>query len=241
MTKPERYPELDWLRGIAVIAMIAFHLCFDLSVYYGFAFDVTSGASGVFARGTACIFLMLIGICFVISWERTARQQRRRKYAQRAFMILCGGMIISLVTWIVDPSTFVVFGILHLISVSTVIQYVLRPLKRFHILLGTLISAAAFVLPTTTSIETSLLLPLGIMPQGFASVDYYPLLPWLGPVLIGMGLGDALYIPRRRTFLSCLEKVRRPRILLWIGRKALVIYFIHQPVILLLLWMILGR
>ena len=155
-------------------------------------------------------------------------------------MILAGGMIVTLVTWLIDPETYVIFGILHLIGVATVIQLFVRPLKQWNVLLGMIVLLIGFVLPNG-GVSTALLLPFGIMSRGFVSVDYYPLLPWLGPILIGMSLGDAFYIPERRSFLSVLENIRRPRWLLWIGRKSLPLYFIHQPIILLLLWILLGR
>lgn len=236
----KRYPELDLLRGMAVLAMIGYHVCFDLSFYYGFNLGMTGLLSASFACTTASLFLLLTGICFVISYERTFPAQRMMKFLRRAAIVLSGGMIVTLVTWLLDPATFVVFGILHLIGVATFIQYYVRPLKRWNILLGALVCAAAFLVPSDT-VSTPLFLPLGIMNEGFMSVDYYPLLPWLGPIFIGMGIGDFLYIPKRNVNLSFLDKYRLPAWLLWIGKKSLLIYFAHQPIALLLLWLLLGR
>lgn len=236
----KRYPELDLLRGVAVLAMIGYHVCFDLSFYYGYDLGMTGLLSTFFARTTASIFLLLTGICFVISYERTVPAERMMKYLKRAVIVLSGAMIVTLVTWLLDPTTFVVFGILHLIGVATFIQYCVRPLKRWNIGLGTLVCATAFFVPTS-SISTSLLLPLGFMPEGFMSVDYYPLLPWLGPIVIGMGIGDFFYTPERCRALSFLDTYRWPAWLLWTGKKSLLIYFVHQPIALLLLWLLLGR
>ena len=236
----KRYQELDALRGIAVLAMIAYHLCFDLALYYGYPLFPESGGLMVFARITASAFLALTGICFVISWERTAPEKRWRKYAKRALIILAGGMIVTVVTFLVDPTTFVIFGILHLIAVATVLQCLVRPLRRWNLLLGFAILSTAFFLPTG-EISSAFFLPFGIMQKGFISVDYYPLLPWLGPVLIGMGLGDLLYVPERRERLSRLDAIAWPTWLLWTGRKSLPIYFVHQPILLLLLWILLAR
>lgn len=237
---PERYPELDSLRGAAVLAMIAYHAYFDLSFYYGYDLGMAHPLSAFVARATASLFLLLTGMCFVISFERSAPEVRLKKYLKRAVIILAGAMIVTLVTWFFDPETFVVFGILHLIGVAILMQYLVRPLKRWNVLLGALIFSTALFLPTG-NISTPLLLPLGIMNEGFSSVDYYPLLPWLGPILIGMGLGDLLYIPRRRELLMHLDRIRWPRWLLWTGRRSLPIYFIHQPLLLLLLRVLLGR
>ncbi len=235
-----RYPELDLLRGLAVLAMIAYHLCFDLSVYYGYPIAVESGWLSIAARMTAFVFLTLVGICFVISWEHTHPDVRMRKYGTRALVMIAGGMIVTGVTWMIDPGTFVIFGILHLIGVATIVQYGARPLQQWNLLLGILIMSTAFFLPIA-ALSTPILLPFGIMNKGFSSVDYYPLLPWLGPIIIGMGLGDVLYAPERHSVLTLFDTVQWPRWILWTGRRSLAIYFVHQPVLLLLLWMLLGR
>lgn len=236
----KRYPELDALRGLAVLAMIAYHLLFDLSLYYGHPIPIESFGYQLYARVVASVFLALVGICFVISWERTPPKARLKKYAKRAAILFAGGLLVTLVTWIIDPPTFVIFGILHLIAVTTVIQYLVRPLRKWNILLGLLILSTIFFLPTG-DLGTPLLLPFGILEKGFTSVDYYPLLPWLGPVLIGMGIADYLYVPARLERLEPFDDVQFPRWLLWTGRKSLWIYFAHQPVLLLLLWLLLGR
>ncbi len=228
------------VRGLAVLAMIVYHMAFDLSVYYGYEFEITTGVPAHFARLTASVFLMLIGICFVISWERTLPECRQLKYMKRALVIFSGAMIVSVVTWLVDPATFVVFGILHLIAVATAFQYGMASLKQWNLLIGISVMSLAFVMPET-SITTPLLLPLGIMPQGFISVDYYPLIPWLGPIFIGMGLGHIFYVPERRNSLSLFDAYSWPQWLLWTGRQSLPIYFLHQPVILLILWMLVSR
>jgi len=236
----KRYPELDALRGLAVLAMIAYHLLFDLYLYYGYLIPIESFGSQAYARITACVFLALVGICFVISWERTAPKARLRKYGRRALIILGGALVVTLVTWIIDPPTFVIFGILHLIGIATFVQYLVRPLRKWNILLGLFILSTIFFLPTG-ELGTPLLLPFGILEKGFTSVDYYPLFPWLGPILIGMGLGDVLYVPERHERLEPFDDVQFPKWLLWTGRKSLWIYFAHQPVLLLILWMLLHN
>jgi uncharacterized membrane protein len=159
---------------------------------------------------------------------------------KRAFVIFSGAMIVSLVTWIIDPETYVIFGILHLIAFASALQCIMRPLRVWNILIGSLLLIAGYVLPTVAT-PMPLLLPLGITSTSFTSVDYFPLIPWLGPILIGMGLGDLLYVPQRNAGLSFLDLIPWPQWLLWTGRRSLAMYFVHQPILLLLLWVLLGR
>jgi uncharacterized membrane protein len=58
--------------------------------------------------------------------------------------------------------------------------------------------------------------------------DHVPLLPWFGVVLVGVALGAAL--PRARVALDRMGRLS-PRWLGWLGRHSLLIYLVHQPVL----------
>ena len=65
-----------------------------------------------------------------------------------------------------------------------------------------------------------------------------PLAPWLGVVLIGVALGHALVANGFRTLAPLTAA---PAWLMWLGRHSLAVYMVHQPVLLGLLWVVLGR
>src|SRR5215211_6430433 len=63
--------------------------------------------------------------------------------------------------------------------------------------------------------------------------DYVPVFPWFGPVLIGLAIGRTVL--RRRTAPSVARwraESSAAQLLAWAGRKSLLIYLIHQPVLL---------
>ena len=264
----ERYRELDLLRGLAVISMILFHLCFDLAFFYGWNIPVREGLFIAWSRGTAMTFLMVMGMCFVISWERTLRNagaetpsllhddsnalknmivkkmdraslRSYQKYLYRGLTIFMGGMIISLATYLIAPGAYVKFGILHLIGVSALLQPLFVRFRSANILIGAFASIVGLKIAAMTT-ENLLLFPLGIVYPGFFSLDYYPLFPWFGFVLTGMGLGSLLYIPERNSLLAKIGSFPAPRWLLFAGQRALLLYFLHQPLLLLVLWLLLG-
>ena len=68
----------------------------------------------------------------------------------------------------------------------------------------------------------------GFAYYGFASSDYFPLMPNLGYFLLGAALGRRLY-PRKESRFP-VEKVPAP-FLCWCGRHSLLIYLLHQPVL----------
>jgi uncharacterized membrane protein len=77
----------------------------------------------------------------------------------------------------------------------------------------------------------SWLMWLGLMPEHIYTVDYFPLLPWFGVVLIGLFFGLILYPDYTRGFNLCdLSYFAVIRLLCLFGRHSLLIYLIHQPI-----------
>lgn len=232
----KRYIELDLLRTLAIVMMIIYHAAYDLQFFYGWDFDTLNGPWWVFARLTAVLFLLIVGISFSISWSRHSSKSYK-KYLLRGLGVILCGMLVSLVTWLWDSETYVRFGILHLIGVSILLLPFFARLGVMNAVLGILFIAADVLLKDSL-MQTSLLLPLGIVPLGFDSVDYFPLIPWFGFVLIGYVLGHVIYVrhpravsDRARGWFGFAHH-KRALWITWPGRHALLIYLIHQPILL---------
>ena len=71
--------------------------------------------------------------------------------------------------------------------------------------------------------------------------DYLPLFPWFGMFLIGAAIGRLFYRDRQsllpQGWTKPLTLWGRP--LLFLGRHPLTVYVVHQPLLLLLIWLIL--
>jgi uncharacterized membrane protein len=73
---------------------------------------------------------------------------------------------------------------------------------------------------------------LGFEPANHVYVDYFPLLPWFGVVLLGIFAGYTLYGRSGRRFgLPDLSAWQPVEILQGLGAHSLKIYLIHQPVL----------
>jgi len=235
----KRYPEIDLLRTVAILCMVIFHGAYDLAVFHDRSIDVFGPAWTVFARLTAGLFLVLAGISFAVSASRkkTARELWKRQL-RRFGTIGCAALAISIGTYLFDPDTYVRFGILHLIALSMLLLPIVRPLKGWSIIPGVLM--LCFGLGTrSTDILQPLSMIVGFPPTAFASVDYFPLLPWFGTVLIGFGIGHLFYV-RSTAWRENLPD-EAPSMLTWPGRHSLLLYIIHQPILLLLLWLLLQK
>lgn len=234
----KRLWEIDSLRGIAIVMMIAFHLLFDLNYFRGAGFDLHSGPWFILGRATVIIFLLLAGVSLTLSHSRARKQGRAgfSKYLKRGIRIFLYGLIITPLTWILLPQGTIWFGVLHLIGLSIILCY---PLLRFRLLplflgialiiLGLFLQGLVFGFPW--------LLWLGLRPLAFYTFDYLPLLPWFGVVLIGIFLGNFLYPNYKRRFrIRDLSRFSPIKLLTFLGRHSLVIYLLHQPVLLALLY-----
>jgi len=242
MNQDQRYKELDFLRAIAVLSMVLYHLCFDLAFFYGWDIPVREGIYSLWARGTAMTFLMVIGICFTISWKRNpsrSLQEKYPKYLHRGLTVFLGGMVIYFVTYLIVPGAAVKFGILHLIGVSAMLQPLFARFGAWNAVIGVLWTIVGLRLTSLTT-ESVLLFPFGIVYPEFYSLDYYPLFPWFGTVLMGMAVGSVLYVPERVSACKSVGALPYPKGLLWIGRRALPLYFVHQPILFVILALILG-
>lgn len=222
-----RYSEIDLLRTLAIGMMALYHLAFDLEYYYGIPLLTKAGTSGwVFARSTAILFLLLAGASMGISRSKGSA----RRWKRIAVIALCA-FGISVATYIWDTETYVRFGILHCIAGSLALLMVLPPSKMIRGILAISIIGIGNLSSTLTA-PTELFIPLGLQPKGFTTLDYFPLFPWSGVVLIGSLLVSPLlqkmhtYTPAKRTPVSLLALP---------GRHALFLYIVHQPLLLIAL------
>jgi len=74
---------------------------------------------------------------------------------------------------------------------------------------------------------------VGLMTHKPATEDYVPLLPWFGVVLVGISIGWWL-LERRMHDLRQISRAS-PKWLTWLGRHSLLVYMIHQPIMMGLL------
>ncbi|WP_292517734.1 heparan-alpha-glucosaminide N-acetyltransferase [Methanoculleus sp.] len=234
----ERYREIDVARGIAVVTMILFHSAFDLNFFGVLPLNVSGGLLRMLAYLTASTFIFLVGLSFTISYarasERLAGRDLTLKYVRRGLTIFGYGLVITAVTWLFLPSVYIVFGILHFIGIAILLAPLFARFSAQNLIIA---SIACLIAGYATNAVPGPwpLLWLGIHPESFASLDYVPLLPWFGLVLAGMACGSLFYPGGRRGFALPAARPAFSAPLEFLGRHSLLIYFLHQPLILLVI------
>ena len=230
--------EIDALRGVAILMMVLYHLLFDLSALGGYPIDVYTGFWRLEARATASLFITLAGVSLVLSYARALGRAAPGaslfpKFLRRGLTVFGAGLLVTAGTWLLYPAEVVTFGILHFIGAGIVLAYPFLRLGRWNLPLGLACLAAGIVLQNqNVALPFPWLLWLGLPPVRYATFDYFPLLPWFGLILLGVWLGGLLYAGGRRAFpLPDWSGAAPVRTLSFLGRHSLLIYLIHQPLL----------
>lgn len=240
-----RYPLFDTVRGLCIAGMVIYHALFD-SVYMFGLFSISAEILQpvLYVRDFGCmLFVLLAGMC-----EHFGKQ----KY-KRAVLLILFGASVSLISYLFMPEQPVVFGILTFLGFISIL---LQPLKRIILQTNTFFTRILLLvlfflffnaaygkfgmwqisfgsLPSVLycNLFTAV---LGFPPDDFVSSDYFPIIPWVFLYIFGF----LLYPVLKNSKL--IEKIAAFNItpLAFVGRYSLWFYLAHQPILMLILWII---
>ena len=128
----------------------------------------------------------------------------------------------SIGTYVMDPDSYVRFGVLHLIAVSVLLLPFFARFQFWNVLIGMGLVMLEIFSPFIP-LHSAFLIPFGFPQVGFETVDYVPMIPWFGVILLGYALGYT-WVPKAESNVW-LER------LTWPGRHSLMIYLVHQPIL----------
>ena len=231
-----RYSLLDAIRAVAIVNMIAYHLCYNIFCVFGvweeFCFDPIVK---IWERLICCTFILVSGMAINFS---------RHGYRRGIIVLLCGWLI-TLITVFVLPEQQIWYGVLNLLGVGMILTTALKkPLSRISPLAGMIVffllfmlcygipyrSVGVFGIPPVKLPDTlyriRALAFLGFPDDRFSSGDYFPLLPWIFLYLCGFELWRWIAKTGWDRFFT-----RRIPVLDFIGRHSLIIYMAHQPIL----------
>ena len=217
-----RWQTLDIARGWAVIAMISFHLIWDLA-HFGYIAENIAWAQPfkAFGHTIAFSFLFIAGISLTLAHDPKIHW---RTYLRHLALISASAALVSIGTYVAFPSAYVFFGILHCIATASVIALGLVifpwPLA---------LSAALFflLLPfffSSPMFNADLWQWLGLSTREPMTQDWRPLFPWAAPLFFGVAAAKSFIKPKT-------NKSGTSGPIAFLGRHSLMVYLLHQPLI----------
>lgn len=242
-TAKKRLLLLDGIRGFAIINMVAYHFLYDVFVVYQIDTKWYAHPMVRFWQQMICWTFILVSGC---TWS-----MGKQKF-KRGILLNLWGMVITCVTSVFMPDQVVWFGILNLIGCAYLLMIPLeKVLKRIPPCIGIASSFLCFFLfqhlddgylgignyvflPVPPAFyEKKLFTILGMPFPGFYSSDYFPVFPWF--FLFAAGHFFSLWLNTkpelRRSFSYSLP------ILSKIGQNSLLVYLFHQPVCMILCYL----
>lgn len=231
----KRFWEIDFIRGIAIIFMIIVHIFIDLYYLAGYSKNYILWI--ILGRSTATVFIFIVGVSLTLSHSKI-KNKSFFKYVDRGLKIFALGLGVTLASFIFLERAFIIFGVLHFIGLSIIIAYPFLKYRYLNLVLGfSLIIIGIYI--RNLVFNSNKLLWLGIKTGEFMSIDYFPLLPWFGVVLIGIFVGNTLYKNYNRQFnLPNISEYKPVKFFCFLGRKSLLIYLLHQPFLIIILYLL---
>jgi uncharacterized membrane protein len=230
-----RIRAIDALRGTAICMMIVYHAAFDLNWFHIISADFNHDRFWLSFRDLiVSSFLLLVGVSLALASRAGISPNR---FWRRIALVGACAMLVTVGSYVTFPKTFITFGILHCIVVSSILGWPLVRFPRAALIVGivVIVVGVAIGLPL---FDLPWLNWVGLMTHKPATEDYVPLLPWFGVVLVGVSIGCWLL----QRHMHDLRQISRasPKWLTWLGRHSLLVYMIHQPILVGLLRVLHG-
>lgn len=232
--KPGRIQTIDALRGLCVVLMCLHHLLYDICSFLGAPW-------WLFTNPVLDVLHYLFAGCFIFISGVSSRFSRSN--VKRGLKVIAVALALTGATWLGDwlserilgyeLGIFISFGVLHLLGFCMLFYGLTRKLwDRLSPWLAPLLyllmtALTAKYVNGVYNTQLRWLFPLGFLYDGFYSADYFPILPWLFVFLTGTWAGGYIRAGRLPERFYSAQVPFFPKV----GRHALLIYIVHQPVL----------
>ncbi len=233
---------IDWWRGLAILGMLVHHTCFDL-------IHIWQKPWGIFIEADwfqLTIHPFIIASFVGLAGFSCSLSKRPFKRCLRLSLVAVLITVVSLgIEHYLGAGYVMIFQVLHLLAVCSLFYAFFRQHLTAKVWL--LIALFCFCLNRYSLSWLGAdqlpgwLLPLGMGVANAPNMgDYLPLFPWAG--WFCLGVWSAKCYREKLASLDHTLQMKYPflrrSLLAWMGKHALPIYLIHQPLLLLALYLI---
>ncbi len=222
-----RIASIDVARGAAVVAMVVFHLIWDLGNFHYIDPEIPyTPTVKLFGHAIATTFLFIAGVSLVLAHER---RNGWRPFWRRFFIIAGAAALVSLGAWLAFPQAFVFFGILHCIAVASLLAAPLLLLSWPAAAAAALAFGLAPLFYSDPLFNSRWFAWIGFPTVAPLTNDYRPLAPWSAALFAGVAMAKLW----KAWALPAIAAGVREGPATWLGRHSLAIYLLHQPALFL--------
>ncbi len=219
---------VDIFRGWALLFMTIYHFNYDLSYFHIININLNNSKFFLLFRYIIIsMFLLSMGISLSLVHKKSISWKRLNK---RIFLLTISSITVTIVTYIIFPNSWIYFGILHFILLSSILALPFLNYPKIALLFAILIFIGSATGNLTVHPIFNLLQPILHLPP-IHSEDLVPIFPWFGVVLLGIVI--AYYDLHLKIFNQKIfnNNSKLNRVLKFMGQHSLIIYLIHQPIL----------
>ena len=208
--------------------MVIFHFSFDLNHFHFLELDLKHD---VFWKYFRIVIVSMFVFTSGISLQLTHLKKFDRVKAKKRVLLLgAASLLVSIGSYTQFPNTWIYFGILHFFLFSSIVGLFFIRVPRIAFILGSFILIASYFDFINTHwlygiLKYPLHLPL------YYTEDLAKIFPWFGLFLLGMA--SVKYIFHVNIFSKSNKNTNYflSDFLSFLGKKSLLIYLIHQPLL----------
>lgn len=239
----QRLHALDALRGVAMVWMTVFHLCFDLNHFGWIRQDFYNDPVWTGQR-TAIVSLFLL--CAGMGQAQALREGLGwARFWRRWGQVAGCALLVTVGSLLMYPRSFIYFGVLHGLAAMLLLARWAGPMSLRWPALSLLLAAMAVASPPWVAawlgahpwvaewLDSRWLNWLGWITHKPVTEDYVPLFPWLGVLWLGLLTAQHPAVQRwaaRPGVMQLIGPGGGAHPLARLGRWSLVYYMVHQPV-----------
>jgi uncharacterized membrane protein len=222
---------IDFIRGCAIVMMVIFHIFLSFNLFNNTNYNLSTGILNLFGIISRNIFIFLSGISLYLSYKNN-KKQFINKQINRLISIFIFSIIVTILSYIVLPDKYIIFGILHYMFLSLLILVLYLKFfntKYLYSFLGISLIFKNIELSPNIIFDNNYFNNyfshiLGFNPYYKNAIDYFPLKNWLYKSILGIIFASYINIEKKNI------NYFKNSVITKLGKNSLFIYIFHLPI-----------